>query len=155
MHSRLPGCFTRVSSTSGTYPRSHSPRMACLIPTKNTLMSLRLSRPRGVILPGSRRESAPSSVRAPTPGPSAHYPGVGAALKGARTGSIFRGRVFHHSRISGDHVDLASVAVFTLRTAHVRHDEAQSRNAQRTARHTYTGSHTLYTKLVQHRSRPL
>ena len=88
----------------------------------------------------------------------ARLPGTRAPLsrpakKGARTGSV-SGHDFLPSpnprRHQNSDVDSQAplFSVFTLRAART-HDEAQSRNAQRTARHTCTGSHTLYKKLVQ------
>ena len=61
---------------------------------------------------GWRARSPGISGRGPAPGSSVHYPAVpsdarrrgaaGSARKAARTGSISRGRFFHHPRIYGE-----------------------------------------------------
>ena len=76
---------------------------------------------------GCRARSPGKSGRGPAPGSSVHYPAVpsdarrrgaaGSARKAARTGSISRGRFFHHPRIYGERALFFCGEIMTQRPA--------------------------------------
>ena len=76
---------------------------------------------------GCRARSTGKSGRGPAPGSSVHFPAVpsdarcrgaaGSARKAARTGSISRGRFFHHPRIYGERALFFCGEIMTQRPA--------------------------------------